>query len=72
MKNEREFLVALALTIGLAILPMTGWIYCSFAAALAALCARIAYLSLNQIWAKALGSTVAVTLVALATIPHAL
>jgi hypothetical protein len=71
MGSEREFLTGVALAIGLAIIPLTGWIYWCLAVILAALCARLACLTFRSAWAKALGSVVAVVVVAATLAPHA-
>lgn len=70
MGSEREFLTGVAIAIGLAIVPLTGWIYWSLAVILAALCVRLACLTFSSALSKMLGSVVAVLVVAAILTPH--
>jgi hypothetical protein len=70
MRTEREFLIGSAMAIGLAIVPLTGWIYWCLEVVLAALCARLAYLSFKSAWTKVLGGVLAVAVVAAILTPH--
>jgi hypothetical protein len=70
MRSEREFLIGTAMAIGLAIVPLTGWIYWCLVVVLAALCARLGYLSFKSAWTRALGGVLAVAVVAAILTPH--
>jgi hypothetical protein len=69
MNREREFVAGAALSIGLTIIPLTGWIYWTLAAALLVLSIRLVDLSFTRVWAKLLGAVAVVLLLAASLVP---
>ena len=67
MNREREFVAGAVLSIGLAIIPLTGWIYWTLAAVLVVLSFRLVDLTFRRVWVKLLGA-VAVVLLLVATL----
>ena len=67
MNREREFVAGAILSIGLAIIPLTGWFYWTLAAILIVLALRPVDLTFRRVWVKLLGA-VAVVLLLVATL----
>ncbi len=69
MNREREFVAGAVLSIGLTIIPMTGWIYWTLVAVLAALSVRLVDLTFRGAWAKLLGGIAVVFLLVATLVP---
>lgn len=69
MNREREFVASAALSIGLTIIPLTGWIFWTLVAALLVLSLRLVDLSFRRVWVKLLGAFAVVLLLVATLVP---